>query len=176
MLQSNRLFLGSILLGLLALTGILLSGALPFLAYSTVLWIGIGIYTILTGLFMDNVGRVWLSAGATLLEGLFGGMSYSAHFIGFIGGFLVLDFLFKQFVKHHAPIADTGLVAIGTALWLLLSVMAQTLGFWLGFFQRAVSPSFVGRGFLTVAIFLLLVFVSLICVSNYSKYGSLVRL
>lgn len=158
------------------IAGILLSGAIPFLAHSTILSISTALCAFLAGLFVDAPKRVWIYAGATLLEGLFGGISYSAHIVGFMGGGVAIDFLFKRFVKHHIPVADAALIAGGTALWLFMSAIVQTIGFWFGIFQQAISSAFLIRGLLTTVTLSITIFLVLVCISNYSKYGSLVRL
>lgn len=175
-LHINRIFWGAIYLcGLLIITGIFISGALPFFSYSTIPFISIAVITFLTALFARGAEVLWLCTAAVFLEGLFGGMSYSAHAAGFLGGVFLTNFLFKRFVKNHAPAADAALTAAGTAMWLLISAAVQMIGFRLGVFQYTISGIFLMRGFETTIILTSVIFLALVGVSNYSKYGSLAR-
>lgn len=152
----------------------IISGALPF-SGTIFAWVSIAVLAIVAMLFTGVTGKLWIGLATAGIEAVFGGMSFWPQAIGFLAAGYITVFIFHRIVKHHAPAADTALAAVGSYSWLLTAIVIQELGFRMGILAVSVSSAYVWQSLVALIPVLGIWFLVLVLVSNYSKYGSLLR-
>lgn len=150
------------------------SGAFGFLG--SVFWgVSVGAVFIAGMLFSNSFQKFILVVLAASFLTLFGNVHWFAHSAGFAAALGVNHYAFRQFVKHHAPFPDAGLVVAGIFTWLLVSASIQQLGWFMGIFYIPVSAPYVLNEIIAAAgsgALMLLLFIGM---SRYSKYGVMMK-
>lgn len=161
-------------IGILYCAGIA-TGLVPF-SGTLIGWVSIGCLSIALYVFLEPIHKVWFLFFSAYIGTFFGGMSLAAFFAGLCAAALVTELLFSRIIKHHAPPADTVLIALGTYAWIFVSAFAQWVLAAYGFSEAFVSGWSVWSAMIAAVPMVCAVFFCLIIISNYSKYGSVFRM
>lgn len=125
--------------------------------------------------FMQSFWRIFLFFLVSYILALMGVLSFWHILFAVCIGFIFSDVFFRFFLKYHTPTADAVSVAWGSfgALVMIYGVGIIAKSYELVSYQVSAWFLLVSAGL--VCVFSIFLFFLLIIISNYSKYGSLMR-
>ncbi len=146
-----------------------------FVQQNVVLWTLILFCAMVAVFFTQSTQRTLLFFLFSYVLAFMGVLSFWHMLFAVCIGFIFADVFFRFFLKYHTPTADTISIALSFfgALASIYggSVIAKLYG--LVSYQVSVRFLLVSAGL--ACIFSILLFFLLIIISNYSKYGSLMK-
>ncbi|MEK7636542.1 MAG: hypothetical protein AAB362_02550 [Patescibacteria group bacterium] len=146
-----------------------------FVQSSTALWTLIFFSMMTVVFFMHFFQKALLFFLFSYVLALIGVLSFWHVLFAICFGFIFSDVCFRFFLKHHTPTADTISITLSSLGALAGMYGAGGIAGMYGFIVYEVSVWFllVSAGF--ILIFSIFLFFLLIIISNYSKYGSLIK-
>jgi hypothetical protein len=161
--------------GITALLGGMISGLLPFsIAYFG--WTAV-IFSTIALLYFSSIPEKII--GALILSSFISfvsSASFGAFFASFVTAGVVMHIAFQRVLKQRAPLADTGAILLGVVSFFIFFAAWHELPHLFGFSAIDISYYFFFGALPGILFMLIVLFGALVIISNYSRYGSLIKL